>query len=577
MQSLVRATIFNAALLFAGSSLFACSGAVSNGGADDSDNGGSGGGAGGDTIPPLDPNFKPNGDPDVNRLVCDKQGVAATAAPLRRLTRKQYINTLNDLLGGITQVPADLQLPGETLIDGFDNNAAAQTSTLSLLQGYKSAATVMAKDATSNATKLQKLAPCAGGQSEDACGDKFISDFGKRAFRRPLTSDEVTRLGTVFKAVKPGFGYAQGIEATLTAMLMAPQFTFRPEYGAGAADGAVKLSSYEVASRLSYLLWDTMPDATLMAAADAKKLDTPEGIETEFKRMLDDPRARAAVARFQSQWLGFAKLDKLEKDAKAFPKFDAATKESMTASVEKFVDYAFWDKGSLAALLTDTNAFVDDKLSPIYEVGGSSSMAMVSLDGSKRSGLLTQAGLMAALAKASYDSPVHRGLFVIHNLLCGAMAPAPNGVPPLAEPKVGEARTTRERVEQTHSNSQCAACHKSIDGIGFGFGHYDAIGAYRDQENGVDVNVEGELVGTRDIDGKFSGAIELSKKLAQSSQVQQCVATQWFRYGFGRTETDEDACALKPVVDAFVSSNGNMKKLLTVLVKSDAFRYRNAL
>lgn len=577
MHSLVRATIFNAAIFAVTSSLFACSGAVS-GGTGDSDSGGPGGdGAGGDTIAPIDPNFKPNGDPDVNRLVCDKPGVAATSAPLRRLTRKQYINTLNDLLGGISQAPDDLQLPNESLIDGFDNNAAAQTSTLALLQGYKSAATLVAKDATGNATKLQKLAPCASGQAEDGCAEKFISAFGKRAFRRPLTPDETTRLSDVWKAVK-SFGYGQGIEAVLTAMLMAPQFTFRPEYGAGvAADGAVKLSSFEVASRLSYLLWDTMPDASLLAAAEAKKLDTTEGIETEFKRMLDDPRARSAVARFQSQWLGFAKLDKIEKDEKLFPKFDAATKESMLVSVEKFVDYAFWDKGSVAALLTDASAFVDDKLSSIYDVEGTSGMSMVALDAEKRSGLLTQAGLMAALAKPSYDSPVHRGLFVIHNMLCGSMAPAPNNVPPLAEPTFGEARTTRERVEQTHSSPQCAACHKSIDGIGFGFGHYDALGAYRDQENGVDVNVEGELVGTRDIDGKFKGAVELSKKLAQSSQVQQCVATQWFRYGFGRTENENDSCALKPIVDSFVSSNGNMKKLLTVLVKSDAFRYRNAL
>lgn len=589
MHSLVRASMFNAAIFLTGVSFVACTGSVStnNGG---SDNGGgnsdNGGGSGGDNsggtgviIPPPDPNFKPTGDPDVNKLSCNTQGIAAAAAPLRRLTRKQYTNTLNDLLGGITTVPADLQLPDESIVDGFDNNATAQSSSLSLLQGYRSAATVMAKDAAGNAAKLAKLAPCAQGQAESACGDTFIRDFGKRAFRRPVSTDEATRLGTVFKAVQPTFGYAQGIEATLTAMLLAPEFLFRPEYGTGTAtNGALKLTSHEVASRLSYLVWETMPDADLLAAADANKLDTADGVDVQFKRMMNDPRARTAVQRFQSQWMGLSKFDRIDKDIKVFPKFDAATKASMRTSMEKFLDYAFWDKGSLHALLTDSNAFVDDKLAPLYGVTGSADMKMMSLDSKKRSGVLTQAGLMAALAKTEYDSPVHRGLFVIHNLLCGAMPDPPKNVPPLVDPKAGDApRTTRERVEKSHSIPQCAGCHDGIDGIGFGFGHYDAVGAYRDQENGIDVNVNGDLVGTRDIDGKFNGAVELGARLAQSSQVQQCVATQWFRYGFGKTETDADSCALKPIVDAFVESRGDMKKLLTVLVKSDAFRYRNAL
>lgn len=572
MDTLFRVTKFNASVLVCVWSLAACSGSIQT--EDRPSPGAQGGGNGA----PLDPNFTPQGSADVNRLSCKNDGIAVASTPLRRLTRKQYINTLTDLMGEIADVPSDLQLPDEAFEGGFDNNAATQTSTLALLQGYRRASLEMAKLATGSAQRLGMLAPCAQGQAEDGCAETFVRDFGKRAFRRPLSEDESQRLLKVFAAVKSDFGYAQGIEATLTAMLMAPQFLFRPEYGEAAEGNALKLSAYEVASRLSYLLWDSMPDADLMAAADANKLQTADQVEAQLKRMLDDPRARQTVQRFLSQWLAMEKFAKLEKDPESFPDFTDATKASLRSSMEKFVDHAFWEKGSLHAMLTDSSVFIDDKLAPIYDAPGSPDMERVTLDGSKRAGILTQAGLMAALANATYDSPIHRGLFVIHNLLCMDIPAPPADTPAFVEPQMGDApRTTRERVELTHSDPKCAACHNLIDGIGFGFGNYDAVGAYREQENGFDINATGELKGTRDVDGAFDGAVELSKKLAQSSQVQQCFATQWYRYGFGKTETEADDCALAPIVDAFVESRGDVKHLLSVLVRSDAFRYRDAL
>ncbi len=572
MSTLDRTWKFAAALLLAGSWTFAaCTGSV-------------GAPAGGTDVeneepPPLtdDP---PVGDPSVNLLVCDQNGVAALESPLRRLTHQQYRNTLADLLGDLAPVPEDLQLPSETLITGFDNIAVGQTSTLALLQSYRHAATVVAKTATSSAAKLAKLAPCQTGTADLNCANAFIDSFGKRAFRRPLESDEQDRLRGVFLAVAGDHGYAHGVEATLSAMLMAPQFVFRPELGNhDRPEGdAVALGSYEIAARLSYFLWDTMPDADLLAASDDGTLSSREGIEKQARRLLDDPRSHAAVARFQSQWLQTSKLEKLEKDRHAYPDFNQDIQNAMRISLDRFTERAFWEAGSLRAMLTEPRAFVDQKLAAIYEVESGGEMQLMDLDEQRRGGLLTQAGLMAALAKPSYDSPVHRGLFVIEHLLCGDMAPPPPDVPALAEPASGEEpRTTRQRVEITHSNKVCAACHQFIDGIGFGFGHYDAIGKYREQENGIDVDVSGELVGTRDIDGPFHGAIELGRKLAGSTQVHQCVATQWFRYGFGKTETEADACALKPIVDGFIRSRGDFKQLLLTLVTSDAFRYRKAI
>jgi hypothetical protein len=188
---------------------------------------------------------------------------------------------------------------------------------------------------------------------------------------------------------------------------------------------------------------------------------------------------------------------------------------------------------------------------------------------------MTQVGVMSALAKPLYDSPVFRGLFVLEYLMCEQMPPPPPDVPPLADPKPTDPpRTTRQRQEASHSPPTCAACHRRIDGIGFGFEHYDAIGRWRTQENGVTVDATGEFVGTRDLDGKFDGAPDMARKLAASAQVRECVATQWFRYAFARIESAADACARKPLVDAFEASRGDMKALLVSIATSDAFRFR---
>jgi hypothetical protein len=169
---------------------------------------------------------------------------------------------------------------------------------------------------------------------------------------------------------------------------------------------------------------------------------------------------------------------------------------------------------------------------------------------------------------------VFRGLFVMEHLLCTELK-APQGIPPLEEPKAGDPpRTTRQRHEQSHSPPTCAVCHKQIDGIGFGFGNFDAIGQWRDTENGVPVDARGELVGAGDADGPFSGVAELAQRLAGSARVGECVTNQWFRYAFGRVESAGDRCARRSIQDELVDAKGDMKALLLAIVKSDAFRFR---
>lgn len=509
-------------------------------------------------------------------LACKSSGVAGAVTPLRRLTHAQYRNTLRDLFNGTATVPS-VELPDENVVAGYDNNAAGQTASLALLEGYHKAATALAQSATS-AANLTKIAPCAAGANEDTCGQQFVATWGKRIFRRPLTTDEATRLVTLFKASRASDGYAAGVNDALQAMLVAPQFLYRVETGGTAQDGFVALDHHGIASRLSYFLWDTLPDAALTAAADAGQLGNADAIGKQVDRLLADDRAKPVVAAFQRQWLTLDKLENLEKSTGTFPKWNADVAHSLRASTVSYIDHMFWSDGKLSSLLTDTHAYVDGKTGWIWGMSNApTSMGLVDVGNGKRSGILTQAGVMAAFAKTMVDSPVFRGLFVMRQFLCMDVGNPPENVPALGEPNAGEApKTMRQRQEQSHNLPACIGCHKSIDGIGFGFGHYDAVGAWRDKDNGIDVDATGELVATRDANGKFDGAVELGQKLAKSGQVQQCVSTQWFRYAFGRAETDDDACALRPIVEKFASSQGDMKQLVRAIATSDAFRYRHA-
>lgn len=367
----------------------------------------------------------------------------------------------------------------------------------------------------------------------------------------------------------------------MRGVLQSPPFLYRLERAVADAQAAEEglLSGYDIASRLSYLFWDTMPDGELLEAARDGELDTPAGIEAQARRLPADERAKEAVAVFHSQWLRFEKMNNLRKSPELFPDFDDKTARALRESTERYLDYIFWEAGTLDAFLTDKKAFVNDLLAPIYgvEPPGTSELTLVDVNPAQRSGVLTQAGLMAGFAHETADAPVLRGVFVLSRLLCDAPKPPPRGIPPLSEgtPEDGP-MTTRQRLELTHVTGSCRTCHEAIDGIGFAFGNYDAIGAFRTLDNGLPVNATGELTDTLDIDGEIEGAIELGERLAESRQVQRCVAEQWYRYALGTTLAQVDKCSMWPVVDRFRERGNDFQELLIALVTSDAFRRRTA-
>jgi hypothetical protein len=271
------------------------------------------------------------------------------------------------------------------------------------------------------------------------------------------------------------------------------------------------------------------------------------------------------------------------KSATAFPNWNDDVAASLRTSAGKFVDRVFWDMGgSLNSLLTDTSTFVDANIAPIYGVSvgagkpSATDMALTATDKTERSGILTQAGLMAAFAHETADSPVLRGVFVMDRLLCAAPPPPPAGVTGsiTASSASGQPMTTRQEFATTHEQGTCATCHHAIDGFGFGFEHYDAIGKWRDTDNGLPVDASGWIAGTTDADGTFNGAVDLGQRLAKSTQVSDCVASQWFRYSLGLGAADVNSCDLAPVKQAFATNQGDMQELMVATVTSDAFRSR---
>lgn len=521
--------------------------------------------------------------------VCD--GVQPGESPIRRMTRFEYNNTVRDLLGDNTN-PADEFVAEEEAL-GFNNQATALGVTQLLAEQYMEASEKIAANAAKDLTKLLPCDPAAIG--EDACAKQFINVFGGRAYRRPISGEDLIRLDNLYLWGKSEFDFSTGIQLVIQAMLQSTRFLYRVELGLGSTHAGdvtrsdlqhmalqkavIELDSYEIASRLSYLFWGSMPDEELFAAAAAGKLGTPEEIKAQAERMLEDPRARAAVDNFHAQWLGLHTVDTFTKDPAVYPSFDDALRPLWQAETLGFLQHVVFDgEGDVSTMFTAPYSFMNAELAAFYGVQGPSGEAFekVDVDPAQRSGFLTHASVLAINAKPNQSSPVHRGKFVRERLLCQILPPPPNDVVIVA-PDVDPNATTREKFAQHSEDPACASCHRLMDPIGFGFEHYDGVGAWRDTDHGFPVDASGEVLGSRDADGPFDGAVELGARLADSDQVRQCVATQWFRFGYGRAEHDDDQCTMKKLQQAFADSGFNIKGLLIALTQTDAFRYRRAV
>jgi hypothetical protein len=518
--------------------------------------GGSGGG--GSTTPPA-----------------DQPGTAV----FRRLSRTEYNNTIRDLLGDNSS-PANAFPPDtDSYKSGFFRGGAiAAVDAGRLLEATER----LAGDAVR--TRLAMLLPCplpTGAAAESACAQQFITQFGRRAYRRPLGSDEARALLDYYTQQRavPGQDFPGAVRMIVAAMLMSPNFLYRWELAPKAAvkDGALlRFNGYETASRLSYLFWASMPDNALLDAAEGNRLSTPEQLEAEARRLLKDPRARDAVADFFLQWLDVNNLPDLVKNTGLFTSYTPELAQSMLAETREFAaNLVTKGDARLETLLTSTSTFLDARLAGLYKVNGVSgtSLAPASVDKSQRGGILTQASFLAAHGTSEESHPVKRGKLLADRLLCTDLPLPPDNVP---DPKMPAANlSTRERYAEHGSNICAQACHSIIDPLGFAFEHYDAIGGWRAMDGGKAVDSSGFL----DLGGQkkpFNDAMELSALLAQAPEVRECMARQWLRFALRRHETPGDTASVLSALGAFGKSGYDLRELMVALTQTRAFTHRTA-
>ncbi len=507
-------------------------------------------------------------EPDRSDPACAQ--VRPGPAPLRRLNRTEYDNTIRELLGEDKQLARDF--PPEELHGGFDNDAELRSVSDLLGQRYVDAAEAVARTVVG---KLDAFSGCdVAARGEPACLEAFLDGFGARVWRRPLEPGEREDLRRVFAGGRMT-SFAEGIDAVVQVMVLAPQFTYRLEKGLPVAGtGYARLTPWEMASRLSYLLWGSMPDAALFEAARANRLGTRDEVAAQAKRMLDDPRAAAMVVDFAGQWLQLRDLAEADKDTEAYPLWKDEHIELFRAETERFIELVWKDDAKLDTLLSAPFSALNGELAAVYGVKGVSGPELVrtALDPGQRAGVLTQASFLAAKAGPDQSSPIHRGVFVREQMFCQPLPPPPpeaNAMPP----KLDKNMTTKERFAAHRADPACSTCHALIDNLGFGFENYDAMGMWRTTENGKPVDARGELIGT-DVDSPFTGAVELAKKLVASPAVHACFARQVFTFGAGRGKTDDDACTVRTLETALTRSGGDLRALLAQLVQTDAFFFK---
>ncbi|MDE1463019.1 DUF1592 domain-containing protein [Spartinivicinus poritis] len=509
-------------------------------------------------------------DGDNNNPTCNEG--SPVPQQLRLLTRYEYKNSIKDLLGVDTAVSENF--PVETRVKGFDNNGKIAVVTSRHIDEYFTAAKQLAELAVNQ--HKDKLLDCKPNGKD--CAKRFVQTFGQKAFRRPLSSDEVSRYQQLFANAA---GFDNGLKLVIASMLGSPHFLYRSEMGEKQADGYFKLTNWELASLLSYSFWGTMPDNTLFEAAKNNQLTSAEQIKQQAARLLADKRSRKHIKNFSSQWLSATPSQIGNKDNKQFPNFTIKVRKAMDDEIEHFVNHVIFESsGQLSELYQANYVFANKTLAKYYGLNGvdGNDFKKIEVTNGNRGGILTLGSMLATTSHSNEASPIKRGVLVRERLLCQDLPPPPPDVdntPPGLDPT----KTTRERFKAHTENARCQSCHQFIDDVGFGFENFDGAGGYRTVENGKTIDVSGVVRGLEGLGNStthnFLGTKPLSELLANSNSAKQCVAVQYYRYTTGHEETKADACAIKVLGHKFKQSNFNLKALLQGITALKSFTLRS--
>jgi hypothetical protein len=521
----------------------------------------------------------PGGGPGTGGLPAPADPLAAGVRPAQLLSAREYLNTVRDLLHDTTLQQDGLPAGDEDLqaTPSFafkvPHKIATQDGTL-----LQSAAESLARNAAAHlATLLPCATPPAAGAAETACLNTFMTTFMPRVYRRPLTATETSRLMALYATGRStlALGFNDAIGLLIEAALQSPQFLYHWEVDPGTAvtpaGTVVRLGSYELANRLSYFLWGTMPDAALFAAAAANQLGDATAVETQVRRMLADPRANDTYLSFITDFLDLDTLADTPKDPAVYSAFPGLA-PVMASEVQSLVTGIMGSSGRFADLMTGTSSYANQSLATFYGVPGVTGTALkpVMLNPAQRAGILTSGAFLALTGDTSGSNPPRRGKAIYTKFLCGVMPPPPNNVPKPADPSTGG--TMRQRMEAHDLNPCAGSCHRIIEPLGFAFEEYGGIGEFRTVDNNAAVDSSGSIL----LDGQthpYSNAPELVRLLAASPTVQSCFATQWLRYAFGRAETPGDQASLNAATSA-LASTGDIRELIVALARSRTFLFR---
>lgn len=502
---------------------------------------------------------------EANDMCADVSDVSTT--PLRRLTITEYEHVVADVFGVEGSVGSGLA-PDERIDGVFASNISSPVASVQVRQFLDAAESI------SSMVKLDALNPCDRAKlGDDACAKQFIDKLGRRAYRRPLEKSEQDRYATLYAADAKADGYEAALRLVVAAMLQSPHVLYHLELddpNNTLSNGIARLPGYALASRLSFFIWSSAPDDALLDAAASGALDTDDGVLEQARRLLGDARARNGIESFHEQWLGLSKLDSASRDQKLFPEWTPELVAAIRDETTRFADYVIRDQsGNLPTLLGASYSFPTGPGMRLRGVTSAPADGKVEMPADQAVGLLTQPAFLAAHAHSNQTSPIVRGRALRERLFCQPLPDPPPDVAAVA-PALEPGLTTRERyAAHRTAGSSCTSCHSLIDDLGFALEHFDAIGRYRETEEGKPIDSTGVLTET-DVDGTLSGARELADRMSESEEVSRCYAKQWFRFAIGRSESAADSCGLQRVEAAF-AKGGSIRELLLAITSSDSF------
>ncbi len=494
-----------------------------------------------------------------------------------RMNHQQWENSVRDLLRLTAPLGLSAAFVAEPLRSTFDTNGTVLSVAPDLWEDYQTAAEAVADKVVKDATLLAKLTP-AGVTDPAAKAAGFLRDFGLRVFRRPLTADETTRYTALFNKgptlVGSGNAFADGVQLTISAFLQSPGFIYRSELSTQVVNGVIPLSDYEVATKLSYALTNTMPDDALFAAALAKKLETRDGVLEQATRLITSAALELTVDNFHDQLLRLRNFDTVSKDTTKYALFNTGAPADMKQEALSFIENIILDQDhGFADIFSAPYTFANSRLRGMYGLaaGGTANMFVkTDLNADQRAGFLTQIGFLASHGEGATPSIIMRGVHIARDALCVDIPP-PDVVPML--PALGPNTTNRQRIETLTSVAPCNTCHPIyINPIGFAFENLDAVGAWRTTENGQPINAKSAY----SIDGQmvsFDGPVQLSKLIANSQQGNACYAQHWVEYLYGRTVDLGNTADKDLVTNAGLVSKANpsAKNLIANLVTTQSF------